>query len=263
MTPNRRGFTLVIVLAAAPAFADVWDTQVGNDNVYFTADNDLYRGTVQVHDLAGQPGTADRDWFVMPQKAYSSYEVIVDGVTSELNLGPASVTLVASDGLTVIENSGPLMGGLSGHSRALRFANTSSTLKREYIRVGDATCGFFCDTDDQYTIRVRETTVNVARFNNSATQQTILLTQNASDVAVSCWAFFWSGTGTLLETTFTSIPAKGLAVVSLAGIGALAGQSGHLTLAHNGSHGALNVKAVAVEPATGFTFDTPGVYVPD
>jgi hypothetical protein len=33
--------------------------------------------------------------------------------------------------------------------------------------------------------------------------------------------------------------------------------SGSLTISHDGPFGALSGKAVAVEPATGFTFDTP------
>ena len=34
------------------------------------------------------------------------------------------------------------------------------------------------------------------------------------------------------------------------------GASGSITVAHSGSYGQLTGKAVAVEPATGFTFDT-------
>ena len=35
------------------------------------------------------------------------------------------------------------------------------------------------------------------------------------------------------------------------------GVSGSLTVSHDAPYGALAGKAVAVEPATGFTFDTP------
>ena len=38
---------------------------------------------------------------------------------------------------------------------------------------------------------------------------------------------------------------------------ALAGQSGSITVVHDGKFGALSGKAIGLEPATGFTFDTP------
>jgi hypothetical protein len=46
-------------------------------------------------------------------------------------------------------------------------------------------------------------------------------------------------------------------VVNTSGLSGLAGQAGSITVRHDGPYGALQGKAVAVEPATGFTFDTP------
>ena len=45
-------------------------------------------------------------------------------------------------------------------------------------------------------------------------------------------------------------------VVNTSGVPGLAGQGGTVTLSHDGPYGTLMGKAVAVEPATGFTFDT-------
>jgi hypothetical protein len=42
----------------------------------------------------------------------------------------------------------------------------------------------------------------------------------------------------------------------------LAGRSGSITLTHDGPYGALAGKAVAVEPATGASFDSPLTYKP-
>ena len=42
----------------------------------------------------------------------------------------------------------------------------------------------------------------------------------------------------------------------------VAGQAGTITIAHDGGYGNLAVKSVALEPATGFSFDTPGLYKP-
>jgi len=60
-----------------------------------------------------------------------------------------------------------------------------------------------------------------------------------------------------------NLPSKNLNVSSLAGWPAPVRQSGHITVAHDGGYGGLVIKAVALEPTTGFSFDTPGVYVPD
>ena len=41
-----------------------------------------------------------------------------------------------------------------------------------------------------------------------------------------------------------------------------AGMAGSITVTHTGRYGDLSGKAVALEPATGFTFDTPLTPVP-
>jgi hypothetical protein len=48
-------------------------------------------------------------------------------------------------------------------------------------------------------------------------------------------------------------------VVSTVSLPALIGQAGSIRVAHDGRYGDLTGKAVALEPATGFTFDTPVV----
>ena len=40
------------------------------------------------------------------------------------------------------------------------------------------------------------------------------------------------------------------------------GTSGTITITHNGRYGQLAVKAVALEPTTGFSFDIPGQHKP-
>ena len=53
-----------------------------------------------------------------------------------------------------------------------------------------------------------------------------------------------------------NVPPRGLQVLPVASIGELAGLSGSAAVAHLGGYAALTGKAVALEPATGFTFDT-------
>jgi hypothetical protein len=46
-------------------------------------------------------------------------------------------------------------------------------------------------------------------------------------------------------------------VTNTASVAGLPGQSGSITLTHDGAYGALAGKAVALEPATGLSFDSP------
>ena len=102
-----------------------------------------------------------------------------------------------------------------------------------------------------------ETTYAVPRFNNSATQQTVLLLQNTRAQAVQGTIHFFAAAGTLLLSHPFTLSARGLLVLNTSTLPALAGQSGSALVAQNGGYGALAGKAVALEPATGFTFDTP------
>ena len=46
-------------------------------------------------------------------------------------------------------------------------------------------------------------------------------------------------------------------MLNTASLAALAGMSGTITIAHDGRYGDLAGKSVALEPATGFSFDSP------
>jgi len=59
-----------------------------------------------------------------------------------------------------------------------------------------------------------------------------------------------------------SIPVNGVQSINTATIAALAGMAGSASIAHTGGYGAIAGKAVALEPSTGFTFDTPVLPVP-
>jgi hypothetical protein len=258
---------LYVVLGAAfcavPVHADVWDVQGDNDNTFDT-DNELVHGTSQTHDLGALPGPlADEDWYRMPSKPYASYEVIIDGVSGDLGFKGLEVTRVGLDGTTILQTSDAAVAGSGGYARALRWTNPTSSTAVEFVRVSGGLCGIACGADDVYTIRLRETTLGLARFNAVGTQTTVLLTQNLSERPVNATIFYWSAAGTLLQTgSLTALQPKALNVLNVATFPSLAGQSGHITVAHDGGYGALNMKAVALEPATGFSFDTPSVNIP-
>jgi uncharacterized repeat protein (TIGR01451 family) len=224
--------------------------------VLIRAEGELIHGTSLWADLASVGGVPDQDLFRIHQAAHASYEVVVDSTSGDLGTGQGpALDRLASDAVTVVQSSLP--AGV-GHSRSLRWANAAgSPVNDEYVRVRSQGCSSSCDAQDAYRIRSYETTYAISRFNNSATQVTVLVIQNVSSATVSGEAAFRAaGSGALLHVQPFSVAGHGVFVLATAGVPALQGQSGSVTVDHDGPYGSLAGKAVAVEPATGFTFDT-------
>jgi hypothetical protein len=241
--------------------ADVWDLGTDNDNTVGSTINELTHGTDQVHDLAVLAGViVDVDFFRIGLRAGTSWEVLVDGTSTGLGIGANLLQLVDSSGVPLLPS---LPAGGVGISRALRLLNnTLLDQPSQLIRVGDAACALLCTSATQYRILARETTVSLARFNNNATQVTVLMTQNLTPSLVNATAIFYDAAGNRLHAQNYTIPPHGVNITPTSAIGALAGLSGSLTIVHDAPYAGINAKAVALEPATGFSFDTPGVYKP-
>jgi hypothetical protein len=241
-------------LGAASARADVWDIQTENDNTTAT-ENELVHGSDELHDLAALPGpTADQDWYRISQKAYSSYEVVADATSGDVG-ATLNLDRIASNGTTIAQSS---TGVGVGYSRSLRWMNpAASAVNDEYVRVTSGQCTTTCGPEDVYRVRAYETTYAIPRFNNSGTQVTILLVQNPTDYPVAGNVYFWSTTGSLLATYPFTIAPKGLLGLNTSTVGGVGGVGGTMTLAHNARYGDLAGKTVALEPSTGFSFDTP------
>jgi hypothetical protein len=257
---------LAVACLAMPrisAATDVWDQTSGHQDDNAGTDTELARGTEQVHDLQAVGGTQDQDWFLVGQQPYSSYEVIVDGLTEPVASIPATQTadpiqvdLVDSGGTLI--SSGYAFSSI-GSARTLRFRNTTaSEITNQYVRVMTGTdgCTTFCTANAQYRIQFRETTLLAPRYNNSATQITILVLQNASRDSVSGTARFWNASGTLVGSSGFTLATHATLVLNTSTVGGVAGTSGSITIDNDGPYGGLTGKAVALEPATGFTFDT-------
>jgi hypothetical protein len=244
------GFALV---SGRAAMADVWDVQTQNDNTAAGTENELVHGSDQLHDLGALPGpAADNDWYQIDQKPFSSYEIVVDATSGDIGTG-LLVTRTDAGGSTVLQSSDPV--GV-GYSRSLRWANqTSLDIPNQRIRVTSGSCTTDCGADDVYRLRAYETTYAVPRFNNSGTQVTVLLLQNPTNYAISGTVYFWSAAGTQVGTSPINLAPKALQVLATQTVAPA--QSGALTIAHNGRYGDLSGKTVALEPATGFSFDSP------
>ncbi len=147
--------------------------------------------------------------------------------------------------------------GASGSARVLYFRNETGTLiDGEYVRVSNPLCAAACLATEQYRIRLFDTTYGVARFNNSATQLTILIVQNTSDRIVFFNAHFFDAVGALQGTFSQNLAPFGTVVLNTTTVPGVAGKSGSIIVNNDGRYGVLTGKAVSLEPATGFTFDT-------
>jgi hypothetical protein len=235
--------------------ADVWDSLDENAS---TA-NQLAHGAEQLHDLATHGATADQDWFRVSVPAYSSFEVVVDGAASSVGSDSDQfLTMVHSAG-DVVKVSAPLLPGKAG--RSLTYENaTGADYVGKYARVVSQGCTTSCTRLAVYEIRGYDTTCAVPRFNNTATQVTVLILQNAAVTSmapsVTGHVWFWDESGALLASSPFSLARWQNLSLNTATIPGAAGAHGSITISHDGGYGQLAGKAVAVEPATGFTFDT-------
>ena len=252
-TTTAAAAALLATLAlAGAARADEWD--VGNDTDGApTTDNVPSHRAEQVHDLAAQAGVADQDWFVLPAHPLASYELLVDGMTGDLQLSGADVSRLTDDGTTVADVAVSLEGG---GVLSLRWTGlTSEDVQKHWVRVQGASCGTACGQSDRYRVRFYDTTYTIPRFNNSGTQSTVLLIQNATDRACGVTVFLMdSGGGVVSAFTMTASPHRVLVAPTAS---SAPNASGSVRVTHGCGYGGLSGKAVSIEPATGFTFDTP------
>jgi uncharacterized repeat protein (TIGR01451 family) len=185
---------------------------------------------------------------------YSSYEVVVDGASGDLGLGNGP-------GLELLDESGAVLQTShavgAGPARSLRFANATSAAVDRRVRVHTMDPAHVGGPEDTYRLRTWDTTLAGARFNNSGSQVTVVMMQNPTIQPVAVTVYFWSTAGALLATHTAPVPPKGLLVLATSGLPALAGASGSITAVHDAPYGALAGKTVALEPSTGFSFDSP------
>jgi uncharacterized repeat protein (TIGR01451 family) len=219
-------------------------------------DGELRHGFEETFDLAALPGpVADEDVFRISQKPYSSYEIVVDAASGDIGAGSGpALERLGPDGTTVLQSSLPTG---TGPARSLRWINaTASVVEGETIRVRSLGCTTNCGPDDTYRIRVYDTTYAVPRFNNSGTQVTVLVLQNPTDYTISGEAYFRDTAGALVGTQAFSLGPKAALVLNTSTVPGVAGASGAITVANDGRYGDLFGKTVALEPATGFSFDS-------
>ena len=199
-------------------------------------------------------GNVDIDEYRISQKPFSSYEAVVDSTSGDIGPTLAVDRIVA--GTTTVIQSSQAVG--VGFTRSLRWMNdTANVVDTESVRVMSGQCSTDCGPDDVYFIRGYETTYSVPRFNNFGSQITVLLLQNPTNYTISGNIYFWNTAGASVGVSAFTLDAKQLSVLNTAPITGAIG--GAVTIAHDGRYGDLSAKTVALEPATGFSFDSPAL----
>lgn len=258
-------FALLPVIGLAN---DRWEKSFYMSDNLSVTHNELVHGSVQRgHDLQNQLGVPDRDYMTLRTKARHSYEARVSSGTTlwtaeTVNCDSycAKFDRVDTNGVVLtrgVADGAVNEGIVSNMTLAVRWiAGAGAT---EFLRA-EGTALF--NAEDSYDVELYDTTYFMPRFNNSSSQVTVLVVQNTTDALVTGEISFYNAAGTLLTMQPLSIAARGVLVLNSSTIPLLAGQSGSVSIAHLGGYGALSGKGVALEPATGFTFDTPLTALP-
>ncbi|HET9315633.1 MAG TPA: zinc-dependent metalloprotease family protein, partial [Vicinamibacteria bacterium] len=214
---------------------------------------ELTHGSVVRRSLASVGGQQKRDDYRLAQKPLSSYEVAIDEASGDLS--PIVLQRLSASGTSVLQSSQPAG---TGPARTLRFENSTTTeITNQVIRVSSGGCTTNCGTDDTYRIRAYETTLAIPRFNNSGSQITVLILQNPTNATINAKVYLWNASGAQVAFQAIAIPPRTTQVVNTSLLAGGAGTSGAVTLTHDGAYGALVGKTVALEPSTGFSFDSP------
>ena len=230
-------------------------TILNDDFVASGSRGDLVHDSRETFDLQSSGGLPRARVWTINQEPYRSYEVIVDGITGDVGGAGLLLQRLDSDGSTVLQSGVPVSGG---SALSLRFKNsTGSPNGAQLIRVGSPACTALCGPNDTLRLRAYETTYRVSRFNNSATQITVLVIANTTNQPVAgTAAFFRASDGVHLADVPFSLGPRATFVTNTSAVPGLAGAAGGILVTNDAAFGALSGKAVAVEPATGFTFDT-------
>jgi hypothetical protein len=243
---------LLLSFVAAPVAADVWDT-AGDAIAGATANVLWHTAPAQRHDLANTGGTPDQDWFKIFPRANRSYEVQVVNVTVDMS-ALYNVSRTTAGG-AVLQGSDPL--DPSGSTRALRWMAGAVDAEERVQVVGTASS----TVNAQYDILLRETTLYCPRYNNAGTQISVLILQRtgteASGPSCSATAYFYDENAAQTATYAQAFTLNDMSAISTTSIVGLPGTKGALHVAHACGVGGLKGKLVALEPSTGFSFDTP------
>jgi hypothetical protein len=256
---------LTVVMASAGSVRAADTFELSQDDGA-TTHNLMRHGDRQVHDLEGAPPAFDQDWIRVFTQARHSYEARVTGSYWDLPCGVPPCPLFArvNSGATVLTAGSvytdDVPNTVDGIGLGMTVRWTAAADGGEYLRaMGDQ---FVPLGPVPYSVLFRDTTLLVPRWNSSGSQTTVLVLQNGQRDAITGLVHFYNAAGALVQSVGISVPPYGVNVLNTGSLPALAGLSGSAQVSHDGGFGGLGGKAVALEPSTGFTFDTVMAPIP-
>jgi hypothetical protein len=244
----------ILALAAMPGWAeDPWEIDTTDDSQ--ATRSHILPGQAQAgRDLEGG-GTAaiDQDWVKIYSLPRHSYEARVSGgpLWSQGGFVGAQLDLLDSTPVVLLSANGDEFANLRG--QAVRWIVGSPLPVQWLLRMTGPTSA---QAAVPYTLELFDTTYSIPRWNNSSTQITFFFLQNNKSLPVSGSVYFFNASGSLVHEHSFVLAGNGLMVLNTSTIPQLVGASGSALIAQAGGLGAISGKAVALEPATGFTFDT-------
>lgn len=192
-------------------------------------------------------------YYRLAQQPRSSYEVVLDDVSGDVP--PLALQRLAANNADVLQD-GAVIG--AGTGRTLRWENTTpAPITNQHLRVRSDGCGPACGRDDVYRIRAYETTLLSERLNNTASQLTVVVLANTDGAIVTGNVWLWDDAGLLLERSPFSLPPRGSLVLDTSSLTGAFQRAGSVSVTHDAGYASLVGKVLSIEPATGFSFETP------
>jgi hypothetical protein len=244
---------LTVVLAALAGSAtatDEWDDAVVKDNTALATRNELQRNQWQTHDLEAIGGVADQDWFVVPTSSYRAHQIYVSEITPDTPIDNADfLELYDATGTTLIATS---TAGPNATGKVIRWWSDAATSFRVRVKGGTAT-----SSTSRYSILFSESTMYCPRYNNSGTQVSVLMIQNTTNGTCNVGVGFFDESGANVGNHGANVNPYGMLVLAAGSVPGVNATKGSVQIQPNTcSPSALKAKMVALEPATGFSFDT-------
>jgi hypothetical protein len=209
-----------------------------------------------LRDLEAMGGVADQDYFFVAGRPWRSYEARLSALST--GAAVAAFERVDNSTLSVVQTASHYQTstGSVGQFVFLRWMldgnppNASS-----YLRVTGHTNG---TASTQYQIELKDTTLFCPRYNNTSGQASVLLIQAAPEGANACsyTAVFFNESGTVTGTQSGTLNESNMATIATPAIAGLNNTKGSARIVHDCGYNNLFAKLVALEPATGYSFDT-------
>ena len=230
----------------------------------------LTTGLPQTHDLDQAGGGEDQDWMVVPTIARHSYEARVSASSIGWDAG-ACPSLRPDRARRLVRRRSH--GGRGDRERRQPARPPNPTTSRcagsPAARRSTSSCGCPGARSSPRTPRRSTPCASGTRptpsraGTTSPARSTVFVISSLIQAPASVRIDFYSALGTLLGSQSFTLNANQLIVFNTGTLPALAGQSGHAYVVHTAGYGGLAGKAVALEAATGFSFDTPMVPIPN